>query len=32
VFWLGFFVGGYVLAVIEFIGILIYALKRGKKK
>ena len=29
-FWLGFLLGGYALGVIEFIGILIYALKRGK--
>ncbi len=31
-FWLGFFVGGYALVLIEFIGILVYAIKRGKKK
>ena len=31
-FWLGFFVGGYALVLIKFIGILIYAIKRGRKK
>jgi hypothetical protein len=30
-FWLGFFVGTYVLGLIEFIGILVYAVKRGRK-
>jgi hypothetical protein len=31
-FWLGFLLGGYALGLIEFIGILIYAVKRGRKK
>lgn len=31
-FWLGFFLGGYVFGLIEFIGILIYAIKRRNKK
>ena len=31
-FWLGFLLGSYVLGLIEFIGILVYAVKRGKKK
>lgn len=29
-FWLGFLLGGYALGSIEFIGILIYAIKRRK--
>ena len=31
-FWLGFLVGAYALGLIEFIGILVYAVKRGRKK
>jgi hypothetical protein len=30
VFWIGFFAGGYALGLIEFIGILIYAIKKGE--
>ena len=29
-FWLGFLAGAYALGLIEFIGILIYAIKRRK--
>ena len=31
-FWLGFFAGAYALGLIEFTGILVYAVKRGRKK
>lgn len=31
-FWLGFFAGAYALGLIEFIGILVYVLKRRNKK
>lgn len=31
-FWLGFLLGGCALGLIEFIGILVYVLKKGKKK
>ena len=31
-FWLGFLAGAYALGLIEFIGILVYSVKRGKKK
>ena len=31
-FWIGFLVGAYSLGLVEFIGILVYAIKRGKKK
>lgn len=31
-FWLGFLLGGYALGLIEFICVLIYAFKMGKKK
>lgn len=31
-FWLGFGVGTYVVLMVEFIGILVYAVKRGRKK
>jgi hypothetical protein len=31
-FWLGVLVGAYGLLIVEFIGILIYAVKRRKKK
>ena len=29
-FWLGFLAGAYALGLIEFIGILVYAIKRRK--
>ena len=31
-FWLGFLLGGYALGLIEFIVILVYSVKRRKKK
>lgn len=31
-FWIGFLSGAYALGLVEFIGILVYALKRRNKK
>ena len=30
-FWIGFLSGAYALGLVEFIGILVYAVKRGSK-